>query len=36
MEAAEAAAWQAKFSPTKVIEKTVKVSTLIAYNFISN
>ena len=36
MEAAEAAAWQAKFSPTKVLNRAVKVSTLIAYNFVSN
>jgi hypothetical protein len=34
-EAAEASAWQAKFSPTRVSGKEVKVSTILVYNFVS-
>jgi hypothetical protein len=34
-EAAEASAWQARFSPIKVSGKEVKVSTIVVYNFVS-
>lgn len=34
-EAAEASAWRAKFSPTRVSGKEVKVSTIVVYNFVS-
>ncbi len=35
MEAAEAAAWQARFSPTKVSGRPMKVSTIVIYNFVA-
>ncbi|HKQ99781.1 MAG TPA: energy transducer TonB [Pyrinomonadaceae bacterium] len=34
MEAAERAAWQARFSPTMISGKPIKVSTIITYNFV--
>ena len=35
-EAAEATAWQARFSPIKVSGREVKVSTIVVYNFVSH